>query len=171
MLKRAVLRPQFHPHYFFEAILHWRHSAAQALCFVIKLCSRQFCLRHRTVFVCTIFLRMNMISETAVSVGKSPTVSNAFSCTSFSPTPSNHGAERRRRTLQSRRTGFFCDQLGGANILTFKRATAFCMGHRFSKHKTTRYARNLGVHGPLAPGYTCLGLRWRSTWTLWKTLL
>jgi len=53
----------------------------------------------------------------------------------------------------------FATSWGGANILTFKRATAFCMGHRFSKHKTTRYARNLGVHGPLAPGYTCLGLR------------
>jgi len=26
-------------------------------------------------------------------------------------------------------------------VFDFKRATAFCVGHRFSKHKTERYAR------------------------------
>jgi len=36
----------------------------------------------------------------------------------------------------------------------FKWATVFCFGHRFTKHKTTRYARNLWGHGPLGPpGY------------------
>jgi len=35
----------------------------------------------------------------------------------------------------------------------FKRATVFCLGHRLSKHKTTRYARHFGgitVLHPLA---------------------
>jgi len=32
----------------------------------------------------------------------------------------------------------------------FERATFF-WGHRLSKHKMTRYARNLGVHGPITP--------------------
>jgi len=30
------------------------------------------------------------------------------------------------------------------NVLTLRRATVFDLGHRFSKHKMTRYARNLG---------------------------
>jgi len=29
-------------------------------------------------------------------------------------------------------------------IFDFKRATAFCLAQRLSKHKTTRYARSLG---------------------------
>jgi len=30
----------------------------------------------------------------------------------------------------------------GPNNFDFKRATAFCLGHRLLKHKTTKYARN-----------------------------
>ena len=38
-------------------------------------------------------------------------------------------------------------------MFDFRRATVFCLGYRISKHKMTRYAKNLG-HGPLAPpGY------------------
>jgi len=41
----------------------------------------------------------------------------------------------------------------GAKYFGFERAVAFCLGHHFSKHKTTRYARNLEEdHGP--PGCT-----------------
>ena len=40
-------------------------------------------------------------------------------------------------------------------LLDFKRASVFCLGHRLSKHKMTRYARNFfGSHGPLGP-YGC----------------
>jgi len=38
----------------------------------------------------------------------------------------------------------------GSNIST-KRATLFGLGHRLSKNKTTRYARNLGKACPLWP--------------------
>jgi len=33
----------------------------------------------------------------------------------------------------------------------FRRATVFCVGHRLTKHKTTRYARNFGGMAPLPP--------------------
>jgi len=42
-------------------------------------------------------------------------------------------------------------------IVDFKRATVFCLGYRLSKHKTTRYVRNLGVHSPLLPLATRMG--------------
>jgi len=31
------------------------------------------------------------------------------------------------------------------------KTTAFCLGHRFSKHKMTRYAKNLGGMSSLPP--------------------
>jgi len=43
--------------------------------------------------------------------------------------------------------------LGGVKYFDFKRTTVFGFGHRLSKHKTTRYARNLGgmvIFTPLA---------------------
>jgi len=46
----------------------------------------------------------------------------------------------------------------GASYFDFKRATAFCLGQRLSKHKTARYTRNLRENGPFAPsGYTYVG--------------
>jgi len=40
---------------------------------------------------------------------------------------------------------------GVAKFFGFKRATVFCLGHRLTKHKTTRYAGNLwGAWPPLA---------------------
>jgi len=39
--------------------------------------------------------------------------------------------------------------LGGAKHFDFKRATVIGVWRRFSNHKTTRYARNVGSHGPL----------------------
>ena len=39
----------------------------------------------------------------------------------------------------------------GAKYFDFKRATAFCSGHSLSKHKMTRYARNLVGHGAFGP--------------------
>jgi len=32
--------------------------------------------------------------------------------------------------------------LGGTKYFDFKRVTLFCLGHRLSKHKMARYARN-----------------------------
>jgi len=37
-------------------------------------------------------------------------------------------------------------KLGAAKILYFRLATVFCMGYRLSKHKMTRYSKNLGGH-------------------------
>jgi len=39
----------------------------------------------------------------------------------------------------------------GAKYFDFKRATVFCLGHRLSEHKTTRYARNWGEAWSLQP--------------------
>jgi len=39
----------------------------------------------------------------------------------------------------------------GPIIVGFKRATVFRVGHRHSKHKTTRCARHSAGHGPFAP--------------------
>ena len=39
----------------------------------------------------------------------------------------------------------------GAKYFDFKRATVFCSGHCLSKHKMTRYAKNLGGIASLAP--------------------
>ena len=36
-------------------------------------------------------------------------------------------------------------------VCDFKRATVFCLGHRLSKHKITRYTKNLWNHGLLGP--------------------
>jgi len=48
---------------------------------------------------------------------------------------------------------FFWGQTIWENIIFgFKRK--FCLGHRLSKHKMTRYAKYLGVHGPLATPMT-----------------
>jgi len=39
-------------------------------------------------------------------------------------------------------------------MFDFSRMTVFCFGYRLSKHKMTRYSKNLGGHGPLGPpGY------------------
>jgi len=39
-------------------------------------------------------------------------------------------------------------------MFDFRRATIFCLGHRFSKHKITRCAKSLGGMAPWAPpGY------------------
>jgi len=39
-------------------------------------------------------------------------------------------------------------------VCSFKRTTVFCLGHRLSKHKITKYARHLGGYGSLGPpGY------------------
>ena len=35
----------------------------------------------------------------------------------------------------------------------FRRATVFCLGRRFSKHKMTRYAKNVGGMPPLGYSY------------------
>jgi len=35
-------------------------------------------------------------------------------------------------------------------MFDFRRATVFCLRHRFSKHKMTRYAKNLGQMALLA---------------------
>ena len=45
-------------------------------------------------------------------------------------------------------------------MFDFRRATAFCLGCRLSKHKVTRYAKNLGGHGA---SWLCL---WRQN-RLW----
>ena len=42
-------------------------------------------------------------------------------------------------------------KFGVTKIFDFRRATAVCLGYRLSKHKTTRYAKNLRGHG--TPGY------------------
>jgi len=39
----------------------------------------------------------------------------------------------------------------GAKNFYFRLATVFCLEYRFSKHKMTRYFKNLGGHGPLGP--------------------
>jgi len=39
----------------------------------------------------------------------------------------------------------------GSKYFDFTRATVFCLEHRFSKHKTTRYARNSGGMAPCPP--------------------
>ena len=51
-------------------------------------------------------------------------------------------------------------------MFDFTRATVFCLGYRLSKHKMTRYAKNLGGHGPLATSmvyHTAVLLRSAST--------
>jgi len=40
---------------------------------------------------------------------------------------------------------------GVASPKFWERARVFGLGHRLSKHKTTRYVRNLGGHGPFPP--------------------
>jgi len=36
-------------------------------------------------------------------------------------------------------------------MFDFRLATVFCLGYRLSKHKMTRYFKNLGVHDPVGP--------------------
>jgi len=43
----------------------------------------------------------------------------------------------------------FAPKFLGAKSFDYKRATAFCLGHRLSKYKMTRYARNSVGNGPL----------------------
>jgi len=44
--------------------------------------------------------------------------------------------------------------VGGGKYFDFERATVFSSGHRLSKHKMTRYARNLeGTWPSCSPGY------------------
>jgi len=50
--------------------------------------------------------------------------------------------------------------MGGAKYFDFKRATIFCLWHRFTKHKTTRYARNLWGMPPLTPSRLRLYFLW-----------
>jgi len=38
----------------------------------------------------------------------------------------------------------------GKGIIDFRLATVFCMGYRLSKHKMTRYYKNLGRGWPLS---------------------
>jgi len=45
------------------------------------------------------------------------------------------------------RPTFFCRP----NLLTLASNSIFCLGHHLSKHKMTRYARNLGSMTPLGP--------------------
>jgi len=48
----------------------------------------------------------------------------------------------------------------GGKYFDLKRAMIFDLGHRLSKHKTTRYARNSGgVLAPLAPPGYAYGMR------------
>jgi len=63
-------------------------------------------------------------------------------------------------------SGVASSKFGGRKPFDFKRATVFCLGHRLSKNKMTRHARNLG--GPWPPwkaGYThdcnCLLHSWQ----------
>jgi len=49
-------------------------------------------------------------------------------------------------------------KLGGGNTLTWKWETVFCLGHRLTKHKTTRCSK-LGSMAPLpTPGYAFVSL-------------
>jgi len=47
-----------------------------------------------------------------------------------------------------------------AKYFDFTRATVFCLWHRFTKHKTTRYARNLWGMAPLTPSRLRLYFLW-----------
>jgi len=47
----------------------------------------------------------------------------------------------------------------GANYFEFKRTKAFCSGHRLSKHKITRYARNFGAWPSWPPSDAALWLQ------------
>jgi len=38
----------------------------------------------------------------------------------------------------------------GAKVFDFRWATVFCLGYRLSKHKMTRYAKNVGGMAPWA---------------------
>jgi len=40
-------------------------------------------------------------------------------------------------------------------MFDFRLATVFCLGHRFSKQKMTRYANICGAWPPGPPGYAC----------------
>jgi len=55
----------------------------------------------------------------------------------------------------------------GGSYFEFKRATVFCLGHRVSKHKTTRYAKNLKSPWPLYP-LTTLYVQYSQTKCGWK---
>jgi len=48
------------------------------------------------------------------------------------------------RTLHNRYKRSQPVLLGGTKMFEFKRTTVFYFGGRFSKHKMTRYAKNLG---------------------------
>ena len=45
----------------------------------------------------------------------------------------------------------------GGKSFDFQRATVFCMGHRLSKHKTTRYARNFWDMAPVKQWIDVIG--------------
>jgi len=47
-------------------------------------------------------------------------------------------------------SGQWCSQtiILGVQKFDFRRVTVFCLGYRPSKHKMTRYAKNLGVMAP-----------------------
>jgi len=38
-------------------------------------------------------------------------------------------------------------------MFDFREKQYFCLGRHFPKHKMTRYAKNVGGHGPLPHGY------------------
>jgi len=42
-------------------------------------------------------------------------------------------------------------KIWGAEMFDIRRARVFCLGPRFSEHKMTRYAKNIGGHCPLGP--------------------
>jgi len=44
-------------------------------------------------------------------------------------------------------------KIGGGKCFNFKSPTVFCLEHRLSRHKMTRFARNLGAMSLGPPGY------------------
>ena len=53
--------------------------------------------------------------------------------------------------LLAAHSGVVSPKFGGAKLFDFRRVTVFCLGYCLSKHKTTKYAKNLGG---CPPGYT-----------------
>jgi len=45
-------------------------------------------------------------------------------------------------------------------MFDFMRAAVFCLGHRFSKHKMTGYAKNLGGRDPMGVTPPATPIKW-----------
>jgi len=56
----------------------------------------------------------------------------------------------------------------GAKYFDFKWATVFCLGHRLSKHKMTRYTRNLGDMATLPPPMATTMSAGRFGWIIFR---